>query len=107
MVRLTVVIRVPLRKTRGVVEALRSLMMSTRLQPGCLGCCEWVDPDSVVHYEEEWATEPDIRRRVQSDAFTTLLAVLESTSEPPRIKLEFVARTRGVDYVEEARGVVS
>jgi quinol monooxygenase YgiN len=107
MVRLTVVIRAPLRKTREVIEALRSLMVPTRLQPGCLGCYEWVDLDSVVHYEEEWATEPDMRRRVRSDSFTSLLAVLESTTEPPRVQFDFVAMTRGLDYVEEARGVAS
>lgn len=104
MVRLTVVIES--RKSREVSEAFRSLMRGTRFEPGCLGCSTWTDPEFVVHYEETWATEPDMRRRVRSERFTSLLSVLESTSEPPQVRFDFVAQTRGLDYVEEARGIV-
>ena len=78
-------------------------MMGTRLEPGCLGCSAWSDPDDMVHYEEEWATEDDMRRRVRSDRFTSLLGVLEATREPPRVQFAFVSTTRGLDYVAEVR----
>jgi hypothetical protein len=62
-----------------------------------------MEPDATIHYIEEWTTEPDMRRRVRSDRFTSLLAVLES-AEDPRVQFDFVAQSRGLDYVEEARG---
>ena len=52
----------------------------------------WSDPDSTVHYFEEWETEADVRRRVRSERFTSLLAVLETAQEPPE---EAFAWTRG------------
>ncbi len=45
-----------------VMDALWSLMVPTRLEPGCLLCTAWSEPDSTVHYLEEWATEPDMQR---------------------------------------------
>jgi quinol monooxygenase YgiN len=104
MVRLSVAFRGSPRRDKNLVEALRFLMMGTRLEPGCLGCSAWSDPDETLHYQEEWATEADMRRRVRSERFTSLLGVLESTSEPPRVQFAFVSTTRGLDYVAEVRG---
>jgi quinol monooxygenase YgiN len=103
MVRLAVALRGSARHAQELVETFRFLIVSTRLEPGCLGCSAWADPDSTVHYVEEWTTEPEMRRRVQSPSFTSLLAVLESAREPPRIQFQFVTTTRGLDYVEEVR----
>ena len=58
---------------------------------------------STVHYLEEWETEADMRRRVRSPRFTSLLAVMESPQEPPQVQFDFVTRTRGIDYVAEIR----
>lgn len=103
MVRLTVALSAAsARGTQDLLEALRFLELSTRLERGCLGCSAWVDPDSTVRHVEEWATEPDMRRRVRSDRFTSLLAVMESAREA-QVQFDFVKETRGLDYVEEAR----
>ena len=65
---------------------------------------EEIEEDTTLHYAEEWATEADMRRRVQSDCFTSLLGVvLEAAAEPPRVQFDFVTNTRGLDYVEEVR----
>ncbi len=103
VVRLTVVLVASARSAPRLEEALRSLMISTRLRPGCLGCSAWVDPDNTVHYEEDWATESQIRARVASDTFTRLLSVIEASEAEPRVQFDFVTRTRGLDYVEEVR----
>ena len=87
-----------------LLETLRFLMASTRLEPGCLDCAAWAERDSTVHYSESWATEADARRRVRSPAFTSLLGVMECASTPPMVRFDFVAQTRGLDYVEEVRG---
>jgi quinol monooxygenase YgiN len=90
------------RSARELLDALRFLMLGTRLEPGCVGCSAWTDPDWMVRYVEEWATEADMRRRVRSDRFTSLLAVVESASEP-QVRFDFVTTTRGLDYVAQVR----
>lgn len=103
MVRLTVTLRPPARGVQDLVEAFRFLIVSTRLEPGCIACSVWTEPDSSVHYVEEWSTEGDIRRRVCSERFTSVLALVESVREPPHVQFDFVSATRGLDYVAEVR----
>jgi len=105
MVRLSVALRAAsARDANELLETLRFLMTTTRLEPGCLECNAWTERDFTVHYGEGWATEADARRRVRSAGFTSLLAVMECASEPPIVKFDFVTMTRGLDFVEEVRG---
>jgi quinol monooxygenase YgiN len=105
MVRLNVTLRAAsARDAFELLETLRLLMASTRLEPGCLDCAAWAERDSTVHYSESWAAEADVRRRVRSSAFTSLLGVMECASAPPLVRFDFVAQSRGLDYVEEIRG---
>lgn len=103
MVRLTVVLTASsARGAQDLVDALRFLVVGTRVEPGCLGCSTWAEPDWVVHYVEQWATEADMRQRVRSDRFTSLLAVVESAKDP-QVRFDFVTSTRGLDYVAQVR----
>ncbi len=103
MVRLWVALTAPsARGAQDLLEALRFLAVSVRLEPGCQGCSAWLDSDSTVRYAEEWATEPAMRQRVCSDGFTSLLAVVEAAQDP-RVQFDLVTTTRGLDYVEEVR----
>ena len=105
MVRLTVAFTAASsRSVQELLEALRFLITGTRLEEGCSRCSAWAEPDSTVHYVEEWETEADMRRRVRSPRFTSLLAVMEAARESPRVQFDFVTRTRGLDYVAEVRG---
>jgi quinol monooxygenase YgiN len=103
MVRLTVTLRASVRCAHELLEAFRFLMVGTRIEPGCLGCSAWSDPDGTVHYVEEWASDAEMRHRVQSARFTSLLAILESALEPPKVQFDFVSNSRGLDYVAEVR----
>ena len=107
MVRLTVALSASSqRSVQDVLEGLRFLMSTTRFEPGCRECSVWVDPDSTVHYVEEWETEADMRQRVRSSRFTSLLGVIEAANEPPRVQFDFVTSTRGLDYVAQVRSDV-
>ena len=102
MVRLTIALTAPsAHSAQEILDALRYLALGTRLEPGCVACSAWVSPDAV-HYIEEWLTEPDMRRRVRSESFTSLLGILDAASEP-RVQFDFVTKTRGLDYVAEVR----
>jgi hypothetical protein len=87
-----------------LLETLRFLMSSTRLEPGCLDCTAWAERDFSVRYGESWASESDARRRIKSTGFTSLLGVMECATTPPVVQFDFVTRSRGLDFVEEVRG---
>jgi hypothetical protein len=57
----------------------------------------------MVRYTEEWQTEDDLRRRVRSDKFTYLVALIEDAADPPHIEFMLPHETRGLDLVEEIR----
>jgi quinol monooxygenase YgiN len=104
MVKLSVTLRTAsVRHAFELLETLRFLTATTRLESGCLDCSAWAERDCTVHYCEGWASEADARRRVRSPGFTSLLGVMECASAPPLVQFDFVALTRGLDYVEEVR----
>jgi len=86
----------------NLLEGLQYQAPGTRLEHGCLGCGAWLGADASVRYCEDWATEDDLRRRVQSDRFTLLLAVVEAATDA-QVQFDFVNKTRGLDYVLELR----
>jgi hypothetical protein len=105
MVRLSVALQATsVRAAESLLEACRFLSISTRFDPGCVECSAWLEADARVRYTELWATEPDMRRRVRSDQFTSLLGVVEASSEAA-VQFDFVTSTRGLDYIEEVRGL--
>ena len=105
MVRLTVALHAAsARLAQELLDTLRFLMTSTRLEEGCQECHAWIDPDFTVHYLERWATEEDMRRRVRSPSFTSLLVVMEHARDTPQVQFDFVTTTRGLDFVAEVRG---
>jgi hypothetical protein len=103
MVRLSITLNAVCARELGeLIDGLQFHVPRTRLELGCVGCEAWSGEDSTVHYVEDWATEADIRRRVVSDRFTSLLAVVESAAQAD-VRFEFVTETRGIEYVLEAR----
>ena len=103
MVRLNVTLNASsLRDAENLVEGLQFQVPGIQLEAGCIGCNAWLGPDATVHYVEDWATEADIRRRVVSDRFTSLLAVVEAAAKAD-VQFDFVTETRGLEYVFEVR----
>ena len=103
MVRLNVTLNATsVRDAENLVEGLQFQVPGTQLENGCIGCSAWLGPDSTVHYVEDWATEAVIRRRVLSDRFTSLLAVVEAATKAD-VQFDFVTETRGLEYVFEVR----
>ena len=90
------------RHAQNLLEAFQFLMMSTRFDAACAECNVWLDSDSTVRYTELWTSEDDIRRRVSSAQFTSLLSVVEAAQEA-HVQFDFVTKTRGLDYITEVR----
>ncbi len=104
MIRVSVVIKTWASIEQNLLDALRYLKVGTQLEPGCLRCSVWSEPDASIHYIEEWETEDDLARHVRSQRFTSLLGVLESAPERPQVTFDFVTSTRGLEYAAELRG---
>jgi quinol monooxygenase YgiN len=107
VVRLTLSITAPPGESWRLMDALRSLMVPTRREHGCVGCrlelsTESSDP-SRISYVEDWSSEEDLREQVRSDRFPRLLELMEDALEPPKIEFQLAGGTRGLDYVEEVR----
>ena len=103
MVRLNVTLNAAsVRDAENLVEGLQFQLPGTQLETGCITCTAWLGPDSTVHYVEDWATETDIRRRVLSERFTSLLAVVEAATKA-YVQFDFVTERRGLEYVFEVR----
>ena len=103
MVRLNVAITAASpRNASSLLEALRFLMTSVRIERGCVDCSAWLDPDLTVRYTEAWKTEADLQRRVCSETFTSLLGVVECGRDA-RVEFDFVTETRGLEYVAQVR----
>jgi quinol monooxygenase YgiN len=104
-VRMTIEWHMPLGQTRPITMALHSLAADTRTTRGCIGCSVSTDigKRGTVRYVEEWQTEDDLKRRVQSDTFSQLVTLIDDATQPPRIEFSLDRETRGLDFVEEVR----
>jgi quinol monooxygenase YgiN len=82
-------------------------MEPTRADNGCIGCeltlsSESDDPQHI-RYVEDWSSEEELRRRVRSDRFLRLIAVMEEARSAPQLTFVLATGTRGLEYVAEAR----
>jgi quinol monooxygenase YgiN len=93
-----------------LIDALRSLMLPTRRERGCVSCQLALSSESSdpmrISYVEDWSSEDDLREQVRSDRFTRLLEVMESALAPPNLEFQLPGGARGLDYVEEVRADV-
>jgi quinol monooxygenase YgiN len=107
VIRLTLSITAARGESWRLIDALRSLMVPTRRERGCVSCQLALSSESSdpmrISYSEDWSSEEDLREQIRSDRFTRLLEVMESALEPPNLKFQLPGGARGLDYVEEVR----
>ena len=103
MVRLSVKLAVRGSQVKGIAGALRSIVTQVLGARGCAGCEVSTDLQNpeVLHYAEQWFSDVDLRRRIRSEEFHLLIAVIEAAVEPPHIEIHFVSEIQGLDYVME------
>ena len=111
VVRLTLSITAVRGESWCLIDALRSLMVPTQRERGCVSCqlalsSESCDP-ARISYVEDWSSEDELREQVRSDRFSRLLELMESALEPPQLEFQLPGGTRGLDYVEEVRAGLS
>ena len=104
-VRMTVEWSLPLGQTRSITSALNSLMVDIRGTRGCVGCSvlTGMSEQNSVRYIEEWRSEEDLRRRLESRSFRSLASLIDSATESPRVEFALPGGTRGLDFLAEVR----
>ena len=108
MVQLTVRLTAASGHAHQLVDALHSLMQDG-LRPG--GCSHAyiaadVDAANAFWYCEDWQDVTALEGEFTSDRFSQLLALVETSVEPPILEFRLVAETRGVEYVSAVREAV-
>jgi len=103
MVRLSIKLTARDGEVAALADALRSVMAEASGGRGSAGCelsADIRNPD-LLHYAEHWFTDADLRRRIRSEAFHCLIAVIEAAAGPPHLEIHFVSEIQGLDYVVE------
>jgi quinol monooxygenase YgiN len=107
VIRLTLLITAARGEAWRLIDALRSLMVPTRGERGCVSCQLELSSESSdpmrISYSEVWSSEEDLREQVRSERFLRLLELMENALEPPQLRFELPGGERGLDYVEEVR----
>lgn len=95
-------------KRKEVLRILRSLLGPTRVEPGCVSCRFYQDAEDedALCYVEEWETEQDLQRHVQSDDYRKVLALMDLSGQPPEVRFYMVSKTFGIEYLTRTRSLV-
>jgi quinol monooxygenase YgiN len=104
-VRMTVQWFVPKGEMGAITNALQTLMVEARGEPGCAGCflSTELGERAGFTYVENWKTEMDLVTQLRSARFAKLAHLMERGMEQPRVEFWLPEGTRGIEYAEEAR----
>ena len=81
---------VPASKRMETIQALRSLRGPTEAYPDCRQCSVYqcLNDDNRLVLVQEWATQAALNQYLRSDLYRTILAVMETASEPPEMRFD-------------------
>jgi quinol monooxygenase YgiN len=109
VVQLLLRLTIPPGGAKDIVEALRSVMLTARLERDCIRAqiLRDIDVPEVISYVEEWPLQGDLENRVRSGPFGRILSLMEASASPPSIEFRTVFEVRGLDYVAAVRNELS
>ena len=107
MIQASLRIVAPPEKRDDILRAFRSLLGPTRVAPGCLRChvCVDMEDENAIIYVEEWQATEDLERRLRSDQYRRVLAMIETSTEAPELRYNTISETTGLEYLAAVRGV--
>ncbi len=89
----------------ATVQALASVMLQAKLERACVDCrlyAEIGNPQSLL-YVEQWATLQELESQLRSQRFGMLLAIMETSPEPPELEVRMISEQRDLEYVSTVR----
>jgi quinol monooxygenase YgiN len=89
-----------------LVEALSPHVRRATRSAGCRAAHLATDVASadVFWYCEEWDDAGALEARVRTDQFAQILAVMETSAEPPVLEFRVIEQSKGLEYVAAVRG---
>jgi quinol monooxygenase YgiN len=110
MIELHLVIQLPRRQKRALLEAFQSLAKWARAeQQGCFSAELFVAASApcCLCYVETWKSENELRQMIRSQHFSQLIALMELASKAPAIEFRGITETRGLEFAAEVRDPIS
>jgi len=97
----------PASRMRGL-EILRGVIGPLQGEPGFVrsNLCQDIDDENAVTFEEVWNSQADLDRRIGSEQYRHILAVIELSLEPPEIEFRTVSPGSGMEKIRLLRGEV-
>jgi len=92
-------------KLDAVFEILKSVKDLTQGKPGCMGCAAYEEHNyqGSIFYMEQWESQKDLNRHIQSSLYNWILGAMELASEVPEIWFHEVSKTTGMDLIQVLR----
>jgi quinol monooxygenase YgiN len=105
MILATLRIAVPPGCKEEIIRAFWPLLGPMRVEPGCLGCglYDEIANTEVLYYVEEWDTSEQLERHMRSARYERLLALMETSAQPPILRYYVIAGVKGLEYLEAIR----
>jgi quinol monooxygenase YgiN len=105
MVRSTIRMLIPLEKQGEALEILGSTIEQTQFEPGCVSSRLYrgLEDECAILLEELWLNDEDVQHHLRSEKYRKILLVVEMAAEPPEIRFDTIAHSRGVETIEQAR----
>lgn len=89
----------------AVLRILRSMTAQTMAKPGCV-CCgvyEGYGFNPRVLYLEEWTSEEEMHRHIQSELYLRVLTAMDLSKDEPQISFHHVSSTEHIELIETLR----
>lgn len=105
MIRISLVLAAPRGGFERLGATLRLLMAQARAAEGCVNSHVSNDlhDHATFHYVEEWISETELQRDIRSERFGRLIEALELAARPPRVEIQVILESHGLDYIEAVR----
>ena len=95
------------RETRDQVwQTLRTFLGPIQAQPGLIRCrCyQDVERETSLLLMEQWRSQSDLYRRIRSEDFKAVLALMDLSEAPPEFRIHTVSETQEMEALATIRG---
>lgn len=92
-------------KREAVLRILQSMVPATLAKPGCMECgvYEEYDADQSILYSEQWRSEEDLNRHIQSGLYLRVLTAIDFAKNQPQVFFHHVSNTDCQTLIEVLR----
>jgi quinol monooxygenase YgiN len=92
-------------KREAILLILESMIPATLAKPGCIECgvYEEYDADRSILYSEQWLSEEELNRHIQSGLYLRVLTAIDLAKNQPQVCFHHVSNTDCESLIEALR----